>query len=331
MLSRRARASDPQGANTHPESWPAPLGLPAAKEVEAMRKTCLAAVFAVALSPLAAAAQEHAIKVKQPGLGDKTRTVATSDFKVEFKVLDTDNNVVMEAQETKTNKFVFREVGLERAASGADLVKVKRHYEHAERTVKGVRETLPYQGKTVLIEKKDGKFEFRIEDGEVLEGKDAQELIEEFNKGGLRKLISEHFLPRKAVKVDDSWKFDVAPLAKAFMADGKTEIDETKSTGKGRLLKAYTKHDKPYGVIELTLEFPLTHINHDGNKVPAKDSKMALRLQADTCIDGALDESRIKGLLAGDVRADINANGMDLRLAITIRANVDEHRTLAKK
>jgi hypothetical protein len=295
-----------------------------------MRKACWLATLVMALSPLAAIAQEYAVKIKRPGVGDKTKAQIADDFKLEFKVLDNTGNIVMEAQETKTHKFVFREVGLERAATGDDLVRLKRHYEHAERTVKGTRETLPYQGKTVLIEKKDGKFQFQIEGGETLEGNDAQELNEEFNKGDFRKLTTEHFLPRKAVKVNETWKYDVAPLAKAFSADGKTEIDEAKSTGSGQLLKAYTKNGRQFGVIELTMEFPVTHLMHDGNKAPTKDSKITIKLQADTCIDGTLDDARLTGAVSGEVRADINANGMDLRLVITIRANMDEKRALAK-
>jgi hypothetical protein len=295
-----------------------------------MRKACWLAALAVALGPLTAAAQEYAIKIKRPGLGDKTRAQVSDDFKLGFKLLDNAGNVVMEADETKAHKFVFRDVGLERAAAGEDLVRIKRHYEHAERTVKGTRETLPYQGKTVLIEKKDGKFQFQIEGGEVLEGKDAEELNEEFNKGDFRKLTTEHFLPRQAVKVNEAWKYDVAPLAKAFSNDGKTVIDEAKSTGSGRLLKAYTKDGRQFGVIELTMEFPVTHFIHDGNKVPTKEGKFTIKLQADTCIDGTLDESRLTGTVSGDVSAGINANGMDLTLAITIRANLEEKRALAK-
>ncbi len=294
-----------------------------------MRKVFWLAALAVAVGPLAASAQEYAVKVKRPGLGDKTRGKVRDEFKVEFKVLDKDNNAVMEADETKTHKFDFREVGLERAAAGDELVSIKRHYEHAERTVKGTRETLPYQGKTVLIEKKDGRYQFRIDGGETLEGKDAEELNEDFNKGGLRKLVSEHFLPRKAVKVGDTWKYDVAPLAKAFSGDGKLEIDDAKSTGSGKLLKAYTKNGRQYGIIELTMEFPITHIDHDGNKVPVKGGKMTIQLQADTCIDGSLGDSRLTGNVSGDVRAEINANGMDLTLVIAIRAKVDDQRTVA--
>ncbi|MCI0457630.1 MAG: hypothetical protein L0Z62_11720 [Gemmataceae bacterium] len=295
-----------------------------------MRKACWLAALAVALSPLAAVAQEYAIKIKRPGLGDKTRSQVTDNFQMEFKILDKDGNVVMEAQETKKHKFVFREVGLERAAAGEDLVRVKRHYEHAERHVKENRETLPYQGKTVLIEKKDDRFQFKIEDGETLEGKDAEELNEEFNKGDFRKLTTEHFLPRKAVKLNETWKYDVAPLAKAFTSDGKIEIDSAKSTGSGRLVKAYTKNGRQFGIIELTMEFPVTHLIDNDKKTPTKQGKFSIKLQADTCIDGTLDELRLLGTVSGDVRADVTVDGMDLNVAITLRATVEEQRALLK-
>jgi hypothetical protein len=295
-----------------------------------MRNVCLAAALAAALTPLTAAAQEYAIKIKRPGLGDKTKAEVTDDFRLQFKVLDNNGNVAMEAEETKTHKFVFREVGLERAAVGEDLVRLRRHYEHAERTVKGTRETLPYQGKTLLIEKKDGGFQFRIEGGEVLEGRDTEELREEFNKGGLRRLITDPFLPRKAVKLNETWKFDVAALAKAFAGDGKIDIDEAKSTGSGKLVKAYMKDGRQFGVIELTIEFPVTHMVIENNKATAKDSKITIRLECDSCIDGTLDSSRLKGTVNGDVRAEANVNGMDIAVVITLRANVLEQRKLEK-
>lgn len=302
------------------------------KEMRQMKHTLWVAALSVALSPLAASAQEYVVKVKHPGLGDKTQAKVNSTFEIEFKILDNGGNVVQDAKELKTTKFVYREVGLERVATGEDLVKVKRQYEHAERKVKEERHTLPYQGKTLLIEKKDSKFEFQIEGGDLVEGKEAEELNEEFNKGGLRKLFTDHFLPRKAVQLNEVWKYDVAPLAKAFSADGKITIDEAKSTGSGKLLKAYMKNGKQFGLIVLSIDMPVTHFTgDDNNKSPTKDSKIHIQLELDGCIDGTVDVSRVHAKINGDVRATINANGMDLGIAITLRATADELRTPVTK
>jgi hypothetical protein len=298
-----------------------------------MGRSLAIAALAVALSPLAASAQEYAVKVKFPGLGDKSRVKATSDFEVNFKLLDDGGNAVIDAKETKVKKFVFTDVGLERAATGEELVRVKRQYEHAERKVKDVRETLPFQGKTVNIAKKDGRFEFQIEGDERIEGKDAEELNEEFNKGGLRKLVNDHFLPRKLVKVNEKWSFDVAPLSKAFMGDGKIAIDENKSTGSGKLTKVYQKNGKQYGVIALTLDFPVIQfVGDDGTKYDTKNSKITVSMEADCCIDGSLDEAVFKGGFSGMVRAEgVNVNGMNLNLVITLRATSEDVWTPLKK
>jgi hypothetical protein len=291
-----------------------------------MNKTWMVAALALVLSPLPASAQEYAVKLKQPGLGDQSQVKSQSNFEVEFKLLDDVGNTVIDAKETKTKKFVFTEIGLERAQGGDELVRVKRKYEHAERKIKDVRETLPYQGKTVLIEKKEGNFQFQIEGDERIEGKDAEELHEEFNKGGLRKMTTDHFLPRKLVKLNEKWTFEVGPLAKAFAGDGKILVDDAKSTGSGQLIKAYQKNGKQFGVIELTMEFPVTQfVGDDGTKHATKNSKIVIQLEVDGCIDGSLDEFQLKGTIRADVRAEnVNVNGMNLNLVINLRATSEE-------
>jgi hypothetical protein len=317
----------------HRTSSRQPQREPATKEMRTMNKTWVMAALVVTLCPLAASAQEYAIKVKRPGLGDKSQVKLADMSDIEFKILDNGGNAVQEKKEMKAHKFVFLETGLERAPAGDDLVRLKRHYEHGERKIDGTRETLPYQGKTLLIEKKDGKFQFQTEGaaGEIIEGKEADELNEEFNKGDFRKLINDHFLPRKAVKVDETWKLDVAPLAKDFSKDGKIEIDQNKSKGTGKLVKAYQKNGKQFGVIELVIEFPVTHLINDGNKSPTKEGKITIKVARDGCIDGNLEESRLTVSFDGDIRADINANGMDLSVVITVRATAEEVRAPVTK
>jgi hypothetical protein len=287
------------------------------------------AATAMALTPLAAPAQEYAIKFAKPGPGDAFQVNKDSDADVEFKLLNSDGQVVMEKKEVKTHRYAFREVGLERAPGG-DLVKLKRAYKKAQRTIDGDRRALIYQGDTVLIEKKDGAHTFQIEGGETIEGEDAKELAEEFNKGDVAKLL-EVFQPRKAVKVNVPWTFDVSMLAKDFTKDGKLDIDAAKSTGSGKLLKAYEKNGKQFGVVELTITLPVTHLNHEDKKTPTKQGKIVLKLERDGTIDGAMDVSQLKVTFDGDIRGEINANGMDLALEITIRGKVEEQRAPASK
>jgi hypothetical protein len=288
------------------------------------------AVLVVALSPWTASAQEYVIKVKRPGLGDKSQVKVVDSSEVEFKLLDANGNAAVDKKETKEHKLVFEEIGLERAAAGEDLVRLKRRYEHAERKIDGARQTLPYQGKTLHVFKKDGVFVFEVEGDDIIYGKEAEELSEEFTKGGFTKLISDPFLPRKAVKVGETWKFETAQLAKDFSKDGKIEIDDTKSTGSGKLLKVYQKNGKQFGVFELVIELPVTTLINDGNRTPTKEGKITIKLERDGCIDGTLEASSIKVNFDGAIKGDISANGMDFNLVISIHATAEELRVLPK-
>jgi len=87
-------------------------------------------------------------------------------------------------QGDEETKILFSEIAWN-APGGEELVKVKRKYDHAERNIKGTADAA-LSGQDAALEKKDGKFYFQIEGEEYVEGKDAEELNEEFNKGGLR-------------------------------------------------------------------------------------------------------------------------------------------------
>jgi hypothetical protein len=290
-----------------------------------MCRTWWIALLTIVISPLAAPAQEYTIKLAKPGPGDQFQVKSENNTEADIKVLDANGTALVDKKEIKSHLFIFREVGLERGPSG-DLSKLKRSYKKAQRVVDGDRRTLPYQGETLLIDKKEGASTFQIEGGEAVEGDEAKELSEEFNKGGVAKLV-ELFLPKKAVKVNDTWKFDVALVAKEFMKDGKIEVDASKSTGAGKLLKAYQKDGKQFGVVELTMTMAVTHLINDGNKTPTKEGKIVVTLERDGAIDGTVAATELKVRFDGDIRGEINANGMDLNLEVTIRGKAEDQRT----
>ena len=147
----------------------------------------------------------------------------------------------------------------------------------------------------------------------------------------MNKLVSDPFLPRKAVKVDETWKLDVTQLARDFTKDGKIETDETKAKGSGKLLKVYQKDGKQFGVFELTVEVPVTALINDGNKTPTKEGKITIKLERDGPIDGTLGETTIKAQFDGAIKGEISANGMDLMLVISVHAMAEEVRVPATK
>jgi hypothetical protein len=296
-----------------------------------MSRTSWIAVAALLVGPLAAPAQEYTIKFGKTEPGQQFQVKNENSTDVEFKLLDANGTAVMDKTEKKGHTLIFREVAVERG-KGGELTKVKRSYKKALRVKDDDRRTLPFQGETVLIEKKDSSFTFQIVDGEAVEGEDAKELHEEFNKGGAGKLL-EMFMARKVCKLNEPFKLDVAKLAKEFDKDGKIDIDAAKATGSGKLTKVYQKNGKQFGVIELTITLPVSHFNHDAdNKKPTKaGSKIVITLQADRAIDGSVAESQLNVSFDGDIRGEINANGMDYGIEVAIHAKVEEHRTPVAK
>ncbi len=129
---------------------------------------------------------------------------------------------------------------------------------------------LPYQGKTIIIEKKDGTFGFRYEGGGAINGDDAKWLDKEFNddKEDSGFDLESKLMPAKAVAVGDSWKIDMADIVKDFGKQGKMEGDAAKAAGTGKLLKAYKKDGRQYGDLQFKLEIPVKSITAEGNTIP---------------------------------------------------------------
>ena len=70
-----------------------------------MARVLAAAALALTLSALPASAQDYAVKIQQPGPGDKFQVKVQGSSDVQFKLLDDAGNAVMEAKESKTKKL----------------------------------------------------------------------------------------------------------------------------------------------------------------------------------------------------------------------------------
>jgi hypothetical protein len=297
-----------------------------------MLRTLSAALAALALLPVVAAAQEtYQIKAKEPAQGDTAVYRKHDKLRADVKLADGNGNALEEKKESKTDDLAYRQTVLEKPAGAKRADKLRRFYTKAERTEDGRKEALPYQGKTVLIEKKGGRYAFRIEGGQELTGKDAQELNEEFNKGVFQNLGHEWVLPQKAVRIGETWKIDPTPLVKEVEASGELKLDGAKSSGTGKLVRAYKKDGRQYGVIDLELDVPVREISGNGATAKAKDSKLKIRLALDGCIDGSSFAYSIKGTVRGNIDAAFDVMGMAVRLTVHLEAEMDEARQEAAK
>jgi hypothetical protein len=232
------------------------------------------------------AQQAHEIKIKEAGKGVYLAIVSKTEEGL-FKSADNDGKVLEAKSKHKAQSYVFRETVLDKP-EGQRPTSLRRHYDKAVAGVAGEVKSLGFEGKTVVIEEKDGQYGFKVKGGAELAGEDAAPLDREFNKdkddkSGLDKLL----MPKQAVKVGETWKIPVEFLIKIF-EKGETKFDADKATGTGKLLRVYKRGGKQFGVFDFRAELPLKVL--DLEKKPFKveaGSKITFGVTLDACIDGS--------------------------------------------
>jgi hypothetical protein len=268
----------------------------------------------------------YTIKIKKNGQGDVIKQDKEETDKSSFKFEGPDGKVVQEKKEEKTVIQAYKETILAKE-KGKKATKLRREYTKA--VVKsGDNETpLTYQGKTVVIEKKDGKYHFTIEDGKELTGKDAELLNRSFNKGGDdsdEDELEKAFLPKKPVKEGDTWTIDAAAIAKAFEKGGDQAlpVDKEKAAGKGKLLRAYKEDGRQYGDFTIDVDVPLKgdFPLGKGQTAPIQPgSKMTMKVQLKkACIDGTSSDGSVDVAFDMDLGATIKApDGKEFKIMIS--------------
>jgi hypothetical protein len=275
-----------------------------------MRRLFAAAVCALVLAGAGRAADEITIKIRKPGVGDVTKDTKTEDEDntIVVTVMGMDNK----RPEASKSKFVFTDEVLEKPADAKKPTKIKRTYETAERTKNGEAVDLGLAGKTVTIEKKGDKYTFTFADGSAVGAAAAELLDKEINKKS--DVGDEMFIPKKPVKVGDSWAVDLALGAKELEEGGLT-IDKDKSTATVTLSKAYDKGGKKFGVMDVKMTLVVTKASGGGMDIPMKDgSKLVVEASLDGCIDGtsAAGESKMK--MTGDMAAEVMGTALKFDL-----------------
>ncbi|VTR95462.1 unnamed protein product [Gemmata massiliana] len=184
----------------------------------------------------------YTIKIRSEQAGDRTEEVesesGTSDTVAKGK----------NEKEKRDKKVEYHEEIIEMPAGAVKPTKLTRTYKVAQQfdSKTGTMKPLPYEGKTVAIEKKGANYTFTV-DGKKLSAQDAGDLTREFSKANAGKI--DDFLPKSAVKVGESWTIDPAGV-KALGAIP-LPIDLARSKITGKLDRVYTKDGKPWGVVSL--------------------------------------------------------------------------------
>ncbi len=232
--------------------------------------------------------------------------------------------MVQAKDEDKNVTRIFKEEFLEKEP-GKRATKLRRTYEKAELTKNGNKVEPSFIGKAVLIER-DGKVWKYSIDGKdfLIDYADADFLNDEFSekkKSEDETKLEDLMMPKEAVAVNETWKIDVAGVAKEFGKDNPFTVDVAKSTGSGKLLKAYKKDGKQYGAIEFNVELALTKIGAGAMTIDLDNtSKMKMTIKFDGCIDGAVHTGTMDMAMDMKIAGTLKMGNVEVKIDSGIKA-----------
>ncbi len=154
----------------------------------------------------------------------------------------------------------------------------------------GALRPLSYSGKAVEIRRAGPKAGYTFTaGGQPLPAAEAADLAREFGKAAVPRL--EALLPKAPVKVGEEWAADpaaVAALAESMTADVPAALDRGRSGLTGKLVKAYQKDGRQWGVVEFRLRMEF-----------APGGTAAADATLDAPIDGSARAGTLKWTLKG--------------------------------
>jgi hypothetical protein len=270
-----------------------------------------------ALLALTAGAQDAiTIKIATPKPGDRSKITVEekTTTKTAFKVGGNEQS----KDEVKTRSLVYVDEAIENPTNSRRPTKLKRTYQKALVTKDGQKLNLPVEGKTVLIEKRGAKYAFTV-NGKGVAGDTLRILEDEFNRPGQTE-VRDIMFPKTPVKPGEAWKVDAKELARALGEQGPT-FAEGGIRAEGRLVKAYQKNGKQFGVIEFDFAAPLTGL---GPKAPVdvKEGKMVMKLSGDGCLDGTLATGK------STIKMSLDLTGSTMGVDIKVEVENSEVRTV---
>jgi hypothetical protein len=206
----------------------------------------LCALALVVLAVALVRGEDETYKLKPPAPlaeGKAIKLVEKTNGVNHIKVTDEDGKVIRDDKQPFGSEMVFTKKVLKRDKTGP--TKFQHTYEKASETEGKKPVTQPYQGRTIVFERVDGKLKATAEGKPEIDEKVLQKLAEaeDRNRAGKHEVL----LPGKAVKVGEKWAFSGAKVAEVLGSAKDTE----KAEGTGKLVKVYKKDGKLFCVVDL--------------------------------------------------------------------------------
>lgn len=202
-----------------------------------------------------------------------------------------------------------------------------RTYEKATESEDGKTKTFSYQGATLLYEKgADGKFRVGVgargKEAAEIAPKDAERLFDKANKPGDRDAILRQLVTGKPVRVGDSWKLALKPMAEAMEA----ELDESRSSISAKLTAVATKGKARVGTFEIEQRLAVKGFKQRGLEAtfdPPADYTMTATVEL--AIDGSSAEYTIrsKGGLKG--QGKLAESGQTAKVEFDMSGDINVH------
>jgi hypothetical protein len=295
--------------------------------MHAWRSGVLAALASLALAGPVLAQQAYTIRIKEPG-PNEGRAVGFSQSTVSSTRLTAENGaVLLDQSRSLVYQASFRERVLQRRAGERKPTKLRRAYDKAVAIQDGKEEPLPYQGKTLTIEK-NKSYTFKPDGGEALTGPAALWLEREFNRGEVFD-PQQLLLPKQPVRLNETWQLDLAGLARDLETATGMQIDGKTSTGTGQLTRVYQKEGRTFGVLTLKMELPIRSVGQGKEAIRMNPgSRVVMEATLDVCIDGTSVAGTNRSTFTASFNSTVpTGDGKKAQLTGSIRGIIQETRT----
>jgi hypothetical protein len=285
-------------------------------------RALLLTACAAALAPCAWAGDEsYTITIKRfPDVGKTFTARGTAKGAVTTKLTDADGNVLNDEKHQAVNQDEYTETTIE--AGDRAPKKFKRFYHKAriDRGKGAVAE--PHEGKAIVYELKDGKYQARVEGKDELPVQGLDGLAKQADDR-LQEAFDTLVLPGKAVKVGQKWAIPGKKLATLPIPG----LDAARSKGEGKLLKAYRKGGRQWGTLHLKATLVLSKL---GKFELSPPGSMVMEGTLDTPIDGPSTASRLNVtvVVAGKTKVEGGApqRTIDVKMQLELEAEHGEER-----
>jgi hypothetical protein len=269
------------------------------------------------------AQESYTLKLKETAQGDSYLFRHTDNIKTTTKVVDDQGNSQKALTDTRGKAFAYVESILQKPAGQAVPTALRRGYRKAVISWNDRTQTLAMDGLAVLIDKKDDKYEYRLEGGGKLTAEDIAELDLDFNKRAFN-FLDQDILPAKAVKLKDTWSLDGAVLLQGMSKDELQKFDRDKAKLNATLVKVYDKNKSQFGVVEFQFELPLAAGAMVGKGFKVLGGKLVIQGTFDGCVDGSLFARNTKAIMTYDLRGSQEDNVMPVLVVMTASGTLEQ-------